>query len=395
MADKQDVKPMLKPLSNRACELPFSGIRRFFDIAARMQDVISLGVGEPDFSTPWNIRESAIYSIEKGQTTYTSNYGLIELRRAIGRHITHLYGVEYDPEQEILITVGVSEGLDLAFRALLDPEDEVLVPEPCYVSYKPCISLAGGKPVGVPTLASDGFQCKAREFEKFISARTKAILLGFPSNPTGATMPRDELQRIVNLATERGLYLVSDEIYDRLTYDEEHVCVSSLPGARERTIYLNGFSKAYAMTGWRVGYICAPAEILKILMKIHSYTMLCAPIASQKAAIEAIHRGEDALNEMLAQYNQRRKLIVDGFNSIGLTCRMPQGAFYAFPNVEASGLSCEDFAERLLYDEKVAVVPGTAFGAGGEGHVRCSYANSLDRIQQALVRIERFCRKKM
>ncbi len=393
MGDSKEIRPLLKPLSSRARELPFSGIRRFFDIAASMQDVISLGVGEPDFTTPWNIREAAIYSIERGQTSYTSNYGLIELRRAISKHVVQLYNTSYDPDTEILVTVGVSEALDLAFRAVLDPGDEVLVPEPCYVSYKPCVTLAGGNAVGVQTSAEDGFQCRAEQFERVITPRTKAILLGYPSNPTGSTMPRNELQRIVDLASERGLYIVSDEIYDRLTYDQEHVCVSSLRGARERTIYLNGFSKAYAMTGWRTGYVCAPEEILRILMKIHSYTMLCAPIASQKAALEALHRGEAPLRDMVAQYNQRRRLIVDGFNRIGLKCRMPEGAFYAFPDIEATGLGAEDFAERLLFDERVAVVPGTAFGTGGEGHVRCSYANSLERIEEALSRIGRLTAK--
>lgn len=385
----------LKPLATRACELPVSGIRKFFDIAARMQDVISLGVGEPDFTTPWSIREAAIYSIERGQTSYTSNYGLLELRRAISKHVTHLYNVSYDAESEILVTVGVSEGLDLAFRALLDPEEEVLVPEPCYVSYKPCITLAGGTPVGVPTLASDGFQCRAEQLEKYVTDKTKAILLGYPSNPTGSTVSRAELQRIVDLAQSRGLYIVSDEIYDRLTYDGEHVCISSLSGARERTIYLNGFSKAYAMTGWRVGYVCGPEEIVRIMMKIHSYTMLCAPISSQKAALEALQRGEAPLKDMVAQYNQRRRLIVDGFNRMGLTCRMPEGAFYAFPNIEATKLTSTEFAERLLFEEKVAVVPGIAFGAGGEGHVRCSYANSLERIEEALTRIARLTARLM
>lgn len=393
MGEQIETQPELKSLSRAATEMPFSGIRRFFDIAASMHDVISLGVGEPDFVTPWNIREAAIYSIEKGQTSYTSNYGLIELRRAISRHVEHLYGVHYVPETEILITVGVSEGLDLAARALLDPGDEVLVPEPCYVSYKPCIALAGGVPVGIPTSGETGFKVTAEQFAKAITPRTKAILLGYPSNPTGATMQREEMQKIVDLASAHGLYIISDEIYDRLTYDQDHVCASSCRGALNRTIYLNGFSKAYAMTGWRAGYVCAPEEILRTLMKIHSYTMLCAPIASQKAALEAVNKGEGPVCEMVQQYNQRRRLIVDGFNTMGLQCRLPDGAFYAFPSIKSTGLTSADFAERLLFEERVAVVPGDAFGTGGEGYVRCSYANSIERIEQALERIERFVKK--
>lgn len=393
MGEVSETKPLLRPLSRAASDMPFSGIRRFFDIAASMQDVISLGVGEPDFVTPWSIREAAIYSIERGQTSYTSNYGLIELRRAISRHVDRLYGVQYVPETEVLITVGVSEGLDLAARAILDPGDEVLVPEPCYVSYKPCIALAGGVPIGIPTSGESGFKVTAEQFENALTPATKAILLGYPSNPTGATLERGELQRIVDLASQHGLYIISDEIYDRLTYDQEHVCAASCRGARERTIYLNGFSKAYAMTGWRTGYVCAPEEILRTLMKIHSYTMLCAPIASQKAALEAVSKGEEALRAMVQQYNQRRRLIVDGFNSMGLPCRLPDGAFYAFPSIKSTGLSSAQFAERLLYEERVAVVPGDAFGPGGQGYVRCSYANSIDRIEHALERIERFVKK--
>jgi aminotransferase len=380
----------LKTLARAASELPVSGIRRFFDVAAQMQDVISLGVGEPDFFTPWHIREAAIYSLERGQTTYTSNHGMIELRREIASHLHERYGVSYKPEDEVLITVGVSEGLDLAMRTLLDPGDEVLVPEPSYVSYKPCVTLAGGVPIGVETTAAERFRVTVANLEKHTTPRTKAILLGYPSNPTGATMPPAALAEIVEFAARRGLYIISDEIYDRLTYDEVHTCVASIKGARERTILLNGFSKAYAMTGWRVGYVCAPREIVSVMTRIHSYTMLCAPILSQKAALEALRSGEPEVLEMVAQYGQRRRLIVDGLNEIGLKCHMPAGAFYAFPSIESTGLSCEEFAERLLFQERVAVVPGTAFGAGGQGHIRCSYATAIEKIEVALVRMKKF-----
>ncbi|MFA6210422.1 MAG: aminotransferase class I/II-fold pyridoxal phosphate-dependent enzyme [Candidatus Obscuribacterales bacterium] len=380
----------LKPISKIASAIPVSGIRRFFDIAASMQDVISLGVGEPDFVTPWSIREAAIYSLERGQTSYTSNWGLIELRRAISEHLEQLYQVSYRPEDQILITVGVSEGLDIALRTILDAGDEVLVPEPCYVSYKPCISLAGGIPVSVETTAQEGFRVTAAKLKAHLTSRTKAILLGYPSNPTGATMPRALMEEIVRFAEANGLYILSDEIYDRLTYKGQHTCVPSIDGAFERTILFNGFSKAYAMTGWRIGYICAPSEILATMMKIHSYTMLCAPITGQKAALEALKGSEPQVLDMVEQYSQRRRVIVDGFNNIGLECHMPDGAFYAFPSIASTGLSAEVFAERLLFEQRVALVPGTAFGAGGANHVRCSYATSIDKIEQALARIKTF-----
>ncbi len=378
------------PLSRIARDLAPSGIRKFFDIAAQMQDVISLSVGEPDFLTPWAIREAAIYSLERGQTSYTSNYGILELRRLIARHLEDLYGLHYQVEDEILVTVGVSEGMDLAMRAILDPGDEVLVPEPCYVSYMPCVSLAGGVPVGVETRMEDEFRVSVAQLEAAATPRTKAIVLGYPSNPTGATMPRAALQEIVEFARRRNLYLISDEIYDRLTYDGTHTSVASLPGAWERTILLNGFSKAYAMTGWRVGYVCAPAPILNAMYKIHAYTIMCVPTTSQKAAIEALRSGETAVRDMIGQYNQRRRLIVDGLNTAGLDCHMPHGAFYAFPSIRRTGLSSEDFAMRLIQEEHVAVVPGTAFGRGGEGHIRISYATSLEKIEEALRRIHRF-----
>jgi aminotransferase len=380
-------------LSRIARDLPPSGIRKFFDIAAQMQDVISLSVGEPDFATPWAIREAAIYSLERGQTTYTSNYGILELRQLIARHLEQLYGVHYAPADEILVTVGVSEGMDLAMRAILDPGDEVLIPEPCYVSYKPCISLAGGVPVGILTTMEDEFRVTLDQLEAARTSRTKAIVLGYPSNPTGATMPREQMQEIVDFAVRHNLYLISDEIYDRLTYDGQHTCVAALPGAWERTILLNGFSKAYAMTGWRVGYVCAPPELLNAMYKIHSYTIMCVPTTSQKAAIEALKSGETAVRDMVGQYNQRRRLIVDGLNHAGLECHLPQGAFYAFPSIRRTGLTSEAFAMRLIEEEHVAVVPGTAFGMGGEGHIRISYATSLTKIEEALHRISRFVQR--
>ncbi len=380
----------LKPIATIASQLPVSGIRRFFDIAASMQDVISLGVGEPDFVTPWQIREAAIYSLERGQTSYTSNWGLIELRREISAYLEKRYDVSYSPEDQILITVGVSEGLDIALRTILDPGDEVLVPEPCYVSYKPCVALAGGIPVAIETDASDNFAIDIERLEAKLTSRTKAILIGYPSNPTGVTMPLAILQNVVRFAEENGLYILSDEIYDRLIYEGEHTCVPSIAGAYERTILFNGFSKAYAMTGWRIGYICGPASIMSTMMKIHSYTMLCAPITGQKAALEAIKSAEPQVLDMVSQYGQRRKVMVDGFNAIGLKCHLPQGAFYAFPSVAATGLSAEEFAERLLFEQRVAVVPGTAFGAGGGAHIRCSYATSVEKIELALTRIKTF-----
>lgn len=378
------------PLARTVQHLAPSGIRRFFDIAARMQDVISLGVGEPDFATPWSIREAAIYSIERGQTTYTSNYGLLELRQAISNHLQRLYSVEYNPESEILVTVGVSEGLDLAMRSILDPGDEVIVPEPSYVSYKPCVTLAGGVPVIVSTRVEDGFGVTVESIEKVRTKRLKAILLGYPSNPTGGTMDTVSLQKIVDYARQHNLFIISDEIYDRLVYEGTHTCVASLPGAFERTIVLNGFSKAYAMTGWRVGYACGPKDVIGAMMKIHAYTMLCASTMGQKAALDALKHGESAVQDMVEQYNQRRQLIVEGFNEMGLTCHYPKGAFYAFPSIASTGLTSEEFAEKLLFDEHVAVVPGTAFGAAGASFIRCSYATSLQNISIALERIKRF-----
>lgn len=370
-----------------------SGIRRFFDIVSQMEDVISLGVGEPDFVTPWRIREAAIYALERGYTTYTSNHGLLELRQAIARSLDASYGVEYSPTNEILVTVGVSEGLDLALRAILNPGDEVLIPEPCYVSYKPCTLFAGGTPVPVPGDPEDGFATRAAALAAAVTPRTRAILLNFPNNPTGATLRREELERIAALAEEHDLWVISDEIYARLTYEGPHTCMASLPGMQRRTVLLNGFSKAYAMTGWRIGYAAGPAEVIGAMTKIHQYTMLCAPITAQLAAMEALRNGDRDAEEMVAEYDLRRRLLVAGFNRIGLPCPMPEGAFYAFPSIAGTGLDSETFAERLLHEERVAVVPGTAFGACGEGHLRCSYAASVANLEEALRRIDRFVKR--
>lgn len=370
--------------------IPPSGIRRFFDIVSQMEDVISLGVGEPDFVTPWRIREAAIYSLERGYTQYTSNWGLLELRSEIARLLDRRYGVEYRPEGEILITVGVSEGLDLALRAILNPGDEVLIPEPCYVSYRPCTAFAGGVPVPIGSDASTGFRVRPEALEAAITPRTRAILLNFPNNPTGATLRRSDLERIAELAERHDLIVLSDEIYADLTYDASHTCFASIPGMQNRTILLNGFSKAFAMTGWRIAYAAGPPDLIGAMTKIHQYTMLCAPITAQKAALEACRGGEPEMEVMVAEYEQRRRFFTKGLNDIGLDCLMPEGAFYVFPSIRSTGLTCEEFAERLLMEERVAVVPGTAFGEGGEGHVRCSYASSLDNIREALVRMERF-----
>ncbi|MEN6520987.1 MAG: aminotransferase class I/II-fold pyridoxal phosphate-dependent enzyme [Armatimonadota bacterium] len=383
----------MKPISHLVKSVPPSGIRRFFDIVAQMQDVVSLSVGEPDFVTPWRIREACIYSLEKGYTNYTSNYGLLELRKLISAYLSKRWGVEYNPEKQVLVTVGVSEGLDLVMRAILNPADEVLVPEPSYVSYKPCVMFAGGVPVPLPTTIETGFKVTPEQIEKAITSRTKAILLSYPSNPTGVTASRDELQSIVDMARKHDLFIISDEIYDRLTYGGCHTTMPSLDGAYERTILLNGFSKAYAMTGWRIGYAVAMPDIIEAMMKVHQYTMLCAPMMAQMAAIEAMKNGSSESDEMVEEYNRRRRLITSGLNSIGLDCILPGGAFYAFPSIRRTGLTAEEFTERLLMEEKVAIVPGTAFGECGEGYVRCSYATDTDSIKLALERMSRFLEK--
>jgi len=380
-------------ISQKVSRTPPSGIRKFFDLLSGMEGVISLGVGEPDFVTPWHIREAAIYSLEKGYTMYTSNSGMPELRQALSEHLSARYGLNYDPVTEILITVGVSEGLDLALRAILDPGDEVIMPDPCYVAYPACTALAGGVAVRVPLFEENSFAITARDIEARITPRTKAILLGYPANPTGAVLPKEELVRIAELAKRHDLLVISDEVYDRLVYGVEHTCMASLPGMRKRTILLNGFSKAYAMTGWRVGYAASDPEIIKFMTRVHQYTMLCGPIMGQMAAIEALKGGNEEVEAMLREYDQRRRVMVQGFRNIGLSCFEPKGAFYAFPSIKGTGLSSEDFAEKLLREEKVAVVPGTAFGECGEGYIRCCYAASMAEIEEALKRMGRFIKK--
>lgn len=377
-------------IADKVRTLPPSGIRKFFDLIASMDDVISLGVGEPDFTTPWRIREYAIYALEKGYTMYTSNKGMPELRRELSKYLYSQYGLEYDSEEEILITVGVSEGLDLSLRAILNPGDEVIVPDPCYVAYPACVALAGGIPVLVPTNEDNGFRLTAENIARKITPRTRAILFGYPANPTGAVLNREELLQIAELAKQRDLLIISDEVYGRLVYGVEHTCVASLPGMREHTILLSGFSKAYAMTGWRIGYAASSREIIAAMTKIHQYTMLCAPIMSQMAALEALKAGEKEIATMVEEYDRRRRTIVKGLRDIGLSCFEPEGAFYAFPSIKVTGMTSEEFAERLLLEEKVAVVPGSAFGANGEGYVRCCYATSLSEIEEALRRMERF-----
>jgi len=367
-----------------------SGIRRFFDLVASTEGAISLGVGEPDFATPWHIREAAIYSLEKGYTMYTSNLGMPELRRELARYLKDSQGLDYDPDSELLITVGVSEGLDLACRAILDPGDEVIMPDPCYVSYNSCVVLAGGKPIMVPTSEKNNFEISAADIEAQVSDKTKAIMLGYPSNPTGAVMPRDKLETIAEVARRHNLLVISDEIYGRLVYGVEHTCIATLPKMKDSTILLGGFSKAYAMTGWRLGYVAASKEVIAAMFKIHQYTIMCAPTMAQVAAIEALQSGEDDVSAMVEDYNRRRLFMVKGLNKIGLPCFEPKGAFYAFPSIKNTGLASEEFAEKLLMEEKVAVVPGDAFGECGQGYVRCCYATSMADIEEALSRMGRF-----
>jgi len=391
--DSTPVKTLDGFISQRVNSISPSGIRKFFDLLSSMEDVISLGVGEPDFVTPWHIREAAIHSLENGYTMYTSNYGMLELRLEIARYLQVRYGLNYLPEGEILITVGVSEGFDIALRAILNPGDEVIIPDPCYVAYPPCIVLAGGIPVPIPTSKENDFVIKASDIEPQITEKTKAIVIGYPANPTGAVMPRKELEQIAALAQQYDLLVISDEVYDRLVYGVEHVCFASLPEMKQRTILLNGFSKAYAMTGWRLGYVAANHQIIEAMLKIHQYAMLCAPTMAQMAAIEALSHGDSEVEGMVREYDKRRHVIVRGLNKIGLTCFEPKGAFYAFPSIEITGMSSEEFAERLLMEEKVAVVPGSAFGQCGEGYLRCCYATSLPDIEEALTRMGKFVHK--
>ena len=388
------MKDWNKILSPTVQNVAPSGIRKFFDIAAEMDDVISLGVGEPDFVTPWTIRESCVYGLEQGYTAYTANRGMPELREEIAKLKKTQAGIDYDPKTDILVTVGVSEALDLAMRALLAPGDEVLIPEPCYVSYKACTALAGGVPVPVPTRIENEFRITPDDLEAHLSPKTKVLLIGYPNNPTGAVMSRKELLAIAQFAEAHDLIVISDEIYGDLTYGAEpHVVFSSLPGMKDRTILLDGFSKSYAMTGWRIGYALGAPEIIAAMTKIHQYTMLCAPVTAQIAAIEALRRGEKYMKKMAAEYDRRRGFIYRGLTEIGLQCFEPKGAFYIFPDIRVTGLSSEQFAEDLLRTEHVALVPGSAFGECGEGYVRCSYATALDKIDEALARIGNFVKK--
>jgi aminotransferase len=377
-------------IAERAKRVPPSGIRKFFELVMGMEELISLGVGEPDFVTPWHIREACVYALERGYTMYTSNYGLLELREEIARRLERDYSLSYDPADEILVTVGVSEGFDLAVRALVNPGDEVIVHEPSYVSYKPCTIFAGGEPVVVETRVEDEFKLDPEALEEVITGKTKALVLSYPNNPTGATMGRKELEGIADIVVEHDLVVISDEVYDKLTYEGEPCSFASLNGMQERTVLLNGMSKAYAMTGWRIGYAASTKEVIEAMMKIHQYGMLCAPIMSQMAAIEALRNGEREVVDMRQQYIERRNLIVRRLNEMGLECFNPRGAFYAFPSIRATGLSSEAFAEELLKKGKVAVVPGNAFGDCGEGFVRCSYAASISDLSEALNRMESF-----
>ncbi|GAB4171316.1 MAG: aminotransferase class I/II-fold pyridoxal phosphate-dependent enzyme [Terrimicrobiaceae bacterium] len=372
--------------------IPRSGIRDFFEVVQSMSDVISLGIGEPDFATPWHIREAAIYALEKGRTGYTSNLGLPRLRCSISKYVNEHFGVGYDPLGEVLVSVGVSEAIDLALRASLDPGDEVLYHEPCYVSYGPTITLAGGVPKPIPTRKEDHFRLTPESLDAAITPRSRILMLNFPTNPTGATMEEAHLQAIAEVCIRHDLTVFTDEIYSELTYDgARHVSIASLPGMRERTVLLHGVSKAYAMTGWRIGFACAPGELIEAMMKIHQYSILCAPVMGQDAAIEALDRGRAAMEAMRGEYELRRNFITSSFNDLGLPCFKPRGAFYVFPDVSSTGLSGREFSLRLLREKNVAVVPGDAFGPSGGAHVRCSYATALDQIQVAMERIAELC----
>ncbi|HSW58421.1 MAG TPA: aminotransferase class I/II-fold pyridoxal phosphate-dependent enzyme [Dehalococcoidales bacterium] len=381
------------PVCQTVANMPPSGIRKFFDLVSTMKNVISLGVGEPDYVTPWHIREAGIYSLEKGYTMYTSNSGTMELREEIARYLANRYQVKYEPSSEILITTGVSEGLDLAMRAILNPGDEVIMSDPCYVSYSACVRLSYGVPVQVPVKVENNFELRAEDIARYITPKTRAILIGYPANPTGAMISRQKLLQIANLVKKHNLLVITDEIYARLVYGTEELCFAALPGMRDNTILLAGFSKAYAMTGWRLGYACGNPEIIGAMTKIHQFTMLCSPITAQKAAVEALRNGDASVNEMVEDYNRRRLLMVKGFNNIGLKCFEPKGAFYAFPSIQSTGLTSEEFSERLLKTETVLVVPGTAFGQHGEGYIRCCYATAMNKIEEALTRIKRFVEK--
>jgi len=368
-------------------EIPPSGIRKFFDLVSGSKDIISLGVGEPDFCTPWHVREACVYSLERGNTKYTPNSGLPELREAIAEYLYESFRVPYEPSDEVLVTVGGSEAIDLALRALIAPGDEVLIPEPSYISYNPIVRIGGGVPISIETLAKDQFKLKPEALKAALTPRSKVLILNYPSNPTGGIMTYEDWLPIAKIVEEHDLIVISDEIYAELTYESKHVSFPSLPGMRDRTILVSGFSKAFAMTGWRMGYACGHRELIAAMNKIHQYTVMCAPSMGQVAALEALKYGMEEKDHMVESYNQRRRLVVHGFREIGLPCHEPQGAFYAFPSIQSTGLSSEEFAQRLLFEAKVAAVPGHVFGAGGEGFIRCSYATSVNQLLEAIERI--------
>ncbi len=384
---------MRNPLSDKIVTIPPSGIRKFFDIVSEMKDAISLGVGEPDFDTPWHIREEGIYSLEKGRTFYTSNAGLRELKVEICRYLSRRQEISYDPDHEVMVTVGGSEAIDLALRAMLNPGDEVLIPQPSYVSYVPCTILADGVPVVIELEEKDQFKLTAEKLREKITPRSKILVLPFPNNPTGAVMGKEDLEEIAKVVEEHDLFVISDEIYSELTYEQKHVSIASIPGMKERTVLINGFSKSYAMTGWRLGYACAPAMILTQMLKIHQFAIMCAPTTSQYAAVSALRNGDGDVEMMRESYNQRRRYLMHAFKEMGLECFEPYGAFYTFPSIKRFGMTSDEFATKLLQEEKVAVVPGTAFGDCGEGYLRISYAYSLKSLKEALGRIDRFIRK--
>ena len=384
---------MRNPLADKVIEIKPSGIRKFFDIVSEMKDAISLGVGEPDFDTPWHIRDEGIYSLEKGRTFYTSNAGLKELKMEICNYMKRKQNIEYNYNNEVIVTVGGSEAIDIALRAMLNPGEEVIIPQPCYVSYEPCTILAGGVPVIIDLKAENEFRLTAEELEAAITDKTKCLILAFPNNPTGAIMTKEDLEKIAKVIIEKDIIVISDEIYAELTYDREHVSIASLPGMQERTILINGFSKAYAMTGWRLGYACGPANIIGQMTKIHQFAIMCAPTTSQYAAVEALKNGDEDVKEMREAYNQRRRYLVNAFREMGLECFEPFGAFYVFPCIKEFGMTSDEFATRFLEEEKVAAVPGTAFGDSGEGFLRISYAYSLDNLKIAMERFKRFVEK--
>ncbi|WP_285860107.1 MULTISPECIES: aminotransferase class I/II-fold pyridoxal phosphate-dependent enzyme [Paenibacillus] len=395
--NSQDVdnnsKSMTSYLSPVVREIQPSGIRRFFDLVSGNKDIITLGVGEPDFITPWHVREACVYSLERGFTSYTSNAGMPELREAIAEYLYNSYDLKYDPKDEMIVTVGGSEAIDLALRALIEPGDEVLVPVPCYISYSPITSIGGGVPVEVETFAKDSFKLKAEHLQARITPKSKILILNYPSNPTGGIMTYEDWLPIAKVVEENDLIVIADEIYSELTYDHKHVSFASIPGMKDRTLLVNGFSKAFAMTGWRMGYVCGHPDLIYAMLKIHQYTVMCAPVMGQVAALEALKNGLGEKDHMVESYNQRRRLIVQGLRDIGLSCHDPQGAFYAFPSIQSTGLSSEEFSQRLLLEAKVAAVPGNAFGGGGEGFLRCSYATSVSQLNEALHRMGQFVHK--